>query len=150
MTNTFHDGWIERYVAGVLTSLGILVIMLLMGACASIQRDPSYEEEAPRCTEICWVMTVRNDNYSEARVYINGQRAATLPGMMRRAVGIPIRRSMLDGAGCMEVFVKLYSDTKTASSSKACPIPGSQLQLAIEESYGGHPLNLWLQDWRKR
>jgi hypothetical protein len=95
-------------------------------------------------------MTARNDNYSEARVYINGQRAATLPGMMRRAVGIPIRRSMLDGAGCMEVFVKLYSDTKTASSSKACPIPGSQLQLAIEESYGGHPLNLWLQDWRKR
>lgn len=56
--------------------------------------------------------------------------------------------SMLDGAGCMTVLVKLYPDTKTAYSSRARPIPGSRLELAIAESYGEHPLHLWLQDWR--
>jgi hypothetical protein len=96
------------------------------------------------------VLAARNDNYFEARVYINGRRAATLPGMMAKAVGIPIRRSTLDGAGCMVVFVKLYPDNKAAYSSNACPVPGSQLELAIDESYGGHPLRLWLQDWRRR
>jgi hypothetical protein len=95
-------------------------------------------------------MSARNDNYFEARVYISGQRVATLPGMMAKEVGIPIRRSMLDGGGCMAVVVKLYPDTKVASSSRACPVPGSRLELAIADSYGEHPLQLWLQDWRTR
>lgn len=145
---------------------GKLLFTIPLGAllaCASIPRDPNYDGsfggalgggggpiEPPGCTDICWVMSVRNDNYSEARVYINGLRAATLPGMMRRAVGIPIRRSMLDGAGCMDVIVKLYPDTKTARSSKACPVKGSRLDLSINESYGFQPLQLWLNDWRRR
>ena len=130
-------------------------MVVLLQACATIKHDPTYDgapqlAEKPRCTDVCWVMSARNDNFYEARVYINGQRAATLPGMMAKGVGIPIRRSMLDGAGCMVVFVKLYPDMNTAYSSNACPVPGSQLELAVEESYGGHPLHLWLQDWRKR
>jgi hypothetical protein len=159
MITTFHDDRMKRYVGGLLAVLGILLITLMMsamlGACASMPHDPSYDGarelvEAPRCTDACWVLSARNDNYYEARVYINGQRAATLPGMMAKAVGIPITRSMLNGAGCMAVFVKLYPDTKTAYSSDACPVPGSQLELAVEPSYGGHPLHLWLQDWRRR
>jgi hypothetical protein len=159
MITTFHDDRMKRYVGGLLAVLGILLITLMMtamlGACASIPHDPGYDGarelvEAPRCTDTCWVMSARNDNFYEARVYINGQRAATLPGMMGKAVGIPITRSMLNGAGCMMVFVKLYPDTKTAYSSDACPVPGSQLELAVDASYGGHPLHLWLQDWRRR
>jgi hypothetical protein len=95
-------------------------------------------------------MSARNDNYFEARVYVSGQSVATLPGMMAKAVRIPVRRSMLDGAGCMVVLVKLYPDMKTASSSRECPVPGSQLELAIAESYGAYPLRVWLQDWRRR
>ena len=130
-----------------------ILMCALLGACASIPQNRNYDGaaeqvEAPRCIDICWVMSVRNDNYYEARVYISGQRVATLPGMMRKDVGIPITRSMLDGAGCMAVEVKLYPDTKSASSSRQCPTPGSRLELAIAESYGEHPLHLYLQDWR--
>src|SRR5712671_7089651 len=61
----------------------------LLGGCASIPREPSFDAvaelvEPSRCTEICWVMSARNDNYFEARVYISGQRVATLPGMMAK------------------------------------------------------------------
>jgi hypothetical protein len=133
----------------------ILVMGVLMEACATVPRAASYDEateqvEMHRCTDICWVMSARNNNYSEARVYINGRRAATLPGLMGKDVAIPIRRSMLDGAGCMVVFVKLYPEMNTAYSSNECPVPGSRLELAIEESNGNYPLRLWLQDWRKR
>lgn len=142
----------ELVFAGMLAVTFLMLVLLQ--ACASIPHDPSYDgapdrAEKPRCTDVCWVMAARNDNFYEARVYINGQRKATLPGMMAKAVDIPITRSMLDAAGCMIVFVKLYPETKTAYSSNACPVPGSRLELGIEESYGGHPLHLWLQDWRK-
>ena len=69
----------------------LLMSVLLLGACASIphasmSHAQSYDGEpeqveAPRCTDICWVMSARNDNYHEARVYIGGQKVATLPGM---------------------------------------------------------------------
>jgi hypothetical protein len=120
-----------------------------------MQHVPSYDgalekAQAPRCTDVCWVMAAKNDNFYEARVYINGQRVATIPGMAAKAVAIPATRSMLDGAGCMTVFVKLYPEMKTAFSSDTCPVPGSQLELSVEESLGGNPLRLWLQDWRRR
>jgi len=70
--------------------------------------------------------------------------------MTAKAVTIPVTRSMLDAAGCMIVFVKLYPELRTAYSSNACPVPGSELELSVEESYGGYPLRLWLQDWRRR
>ena len=132
-----------------------LLTSILLGACASIPNDLDYSGapeilETPRCIDVCWVMLTRNDNFNEARVYISGQRVATLPGMMAKNVAIPIRRSMLDGAGCLVVFVNLYPDAKTESSTKQCPVAGSRLELAIPESNGAHPLNLWLQDWRKR
>jgi hypothetical protein len=158
MTKTFHGKCIEKHMDGELVVPGMLVVTLLMvvllQACASIPHDPNYDgasdkAERPRCTNVCWVLAARNDNYFEARVYINGQRAATLPGMMAKAVVIPITRSMLDAAGCMVVFVKLYPDTKAAYSSNACPVPGSRLELGIDDSYAGRPLHLWLQDWRK-
>jgi hypothetical protein len=158
MTITLQDERMKRYVGGLFAVLGILLITLMMtamlGACASIQHDPSYdgapEAQAHRCTDVCWVLAAKNDNFYEARVYINGQRVATIPGMAAKAVAIPVTRSMLDAAGCMTVFVKLYPEMKTAFSSNACPVPGSQLELSVEESLGGYPLRLWLQDWRRR
>jgi len=94
-------------------------------------------------------MSASNDNYFEARVYILGQRVATLPGTMAKGVAIPVKRSMLDGSGCMEVLVKLFPDTKAAYSSKVCPVTGSRLELAVADSYGQMPLHVWLQDWRR-
>lgn len=137
-----------------------LLLCLLLSGCASIPHNPNYyaasqqvegaseQGEAHRCTDICWVMSARNDNYFEARVYILGQRVATLPGTMAKGVPIPVKRSMLDGSGCMEILVKLFPDTKTAYSSKVCPVTGSRLELAIADSYGEMPLHVWLQDWR--
>src|SRR5215208_1911991 len=130
---------LKQYIGGVLVAHGVFVITfllaLVLGACASIPQasmshalayDGAPEQlEAPRCSDICWVMSATNENYFEARVFINGQRVARLPGMMTKQVAIPISRSILDAAGCMVVFVKLYPDTKTASSSKECPVPGS-------------------------
>jgi hypothetical protein len=158
-------------VGGLMSPNTTFLMSVLLRACATVPHSPSYYEEreqvegererleagepekveAPRCTDICWVMLARNDNFYEARVYIGGQRVARLPGMMAKDVAIPIRRSMLDGTGCMVVFVELYPDTKAAYSSKQCPVPGrSRLELAIAESCGGHPLQLWLQDWQRR
>lgn len=163
MTKTIQGKREENYIDGVLTVPGLLAILftmvVLLGGCASLPRDTEYDgavggavgpSEPARCTDICWVMTARNDNYYEARAYINGRRIATLPGLMANPVAIPISRSMLDGAGCMVVFVQLYPDTKRASSTRECPVPGSRLQLAVGESYGGFPLQLYLQDWRTR
>lgn len=132
-----------------------ILMSVLLGACASTPHGLSYDEapervEARRCTDICWVMLARNDDFNEARVYITGQRIATLPGLMANDVAIPIRRSMLDGAGCMVVFVKLYPDMKSGYSSRQCPVPGSRLQLAIQPNNAGNSLNLWLNDWRRR
>lgn len=146
----------KRDLPGAFAVAGKLVIIFLIGvlpgACASIPHDPNFEgepagaiAEPPRCVEFCWIMTARNHNYSAARVYINGRRVATLGGMTSKDVGIPITRSMLDGTGCMTVFVKLLPDTKS-SSSTACPAPGARLDLAIEGSSGGYPLHLWLKD----
>ena len=135
----------------------ITFLSVLLGACVSLphaQRYSKYDEAtkqieaAPSCTDICWVMTARNDNYNEARAYVNGRRVATLPGLMANAVRIPISRSMLDAAGCMVVFVQLYPDTKRAYSAKECPVPGSRLELAVAESSAGDPLHLYLQQWR--
>jgi hypothetical protein len=163
MTKTFQGEDEKNYIDGVLTVLGLLAVsfmmLALLGACASLPRDTEYDgavggaagpSEPARCTDICWVMTARNDNYYEARAYINGRRIATLPGLMAKPVAIPISRSMLDGAGCMVVTVQLYPDTKRANSTRECPVPGSRLQLAVGESYGGFPLQLYLQDWRTR
>jgi hypothetical protein len=159
MINTLHDQSTKKYIAGVLIVMELLAVTILMasllGACASLPRDPGYDGaseqiQAPSCADNCWVMAAKNDNFNEARVYINGRRAATIPGLTAKAVNIPITRSMLNPAGCVVVFVRLYPDTRTASSSDACPVPGSQLELAIDDSNGGHPLRLWLQDWRKR
>jgi hypothetical protein len=165
MTKTFQGKRVNTYVDGVSTVPGyitLLSILLgacisLLGACVSVPRAQSYSsydeatkqvDAAPECTDICWVMTARNDNYYEARAYVNGTRVATLPGMMAGAVRIPISRSMLDGAGCIVAFVQLYPDTKKAYSTKECPVRGSRLELAVGESYGGHPLHLYLQEWR--
>ena len=136
----------------------LLMSVLLLGACASIPRasmshaqsyDGAPEQaEAPRCTDICWIMSARNDNYYEARVYINGQRVAALPGMTAKDVRIPIKRSMLDAAGCMVVAVKLFPDTKGAYSSRECPASGSRLELSVGTSYGGFPLHVWVNQWR--
>jgi hypothetical protein len=159
MINTLQDQSTKKYLAGVLIVMELLAVTILMatllGACASVQRDPGYDGaaeqvQAPHCTDICWVMAAKNDNFYEARVYINGQRAATIPGLTDKAVSIPITRSMLTPAGCIVVFVRLYPEAKTAYSSDTCPVPGSQLELAIGESNGGHPLRLWVQDWRRR
>jgi hypothetical protein len=162
MTKTLQAKHEQNYIDGVLPVSGLLAIlftlMLLLGACASIPSDTAYDgamggalgpPALPSCNDICWLMAARNDNYYEARVYINGHRVARLPGMMAKSIGIPIRKSMLDGAGCMEVYVQLFPDTKAAHSSTQCPAPGSQLELAINESYGEHPLRLALQDWRR-
>jgi hypothetical protein len=150
----------RKSMEGVLAVSGILVTTFLMGACASIPHRPSYYDgaaqpieaprqvQAPSCTDICWLMSVQNNNYFDARVYINGKSVGLLPGMMAKHVAIPISRSMLDARGCMVVFVKLYPDMKTAQSSAECPVPGSRLELAIEDSHSGFPLRLWLQDWR--
>jgi hypothetical protein len=160
---------LKNYVGGLLAVHGILVITflltLLLGACASVPRYAGYDGAAevpqaalhveganregnvPLCRESCWVMSVRNDNFYDAKIYINGMRAATLPGLMAKEVGIPITRSMLDAGGCINVFVRLQLDAKTAHSSKVCPGPGSRLQLSIENSSGAYPLHLWLQDW---
>lgn len=115
---------------------------LIMAGCASVPREP--------CLDRCWVMQARNDNYYEARVYVNGARVATLPSLMGKSVGIPITRSMLDGAGCLVVYVRLYPDSKTASSERECPNDRSRLELSIEESYGMHPLHVWLNNWAAR
>jgi hypothetical protein len=162
MTKTLQSTREQSYIERVSTVSGLLAILfmmvLLLGGCASLPSESAYDGAVggalgppalPSCTDICWLMAARNDNYYEARVYINGHRVARLPGMMAKSVGIPIRKSMLDAAGCMEVYVQLFPDTKAAHSSTQCPAPGSQLELAINESYGEHPLRLALQDWRR-
>jgi hypothetical protein len=162
MTKTFQGKREKNDIDGVLTVPGLLAVLftmvLLLGACASLPRDPDNAgvmggvgpSDPASCTDLCWLMSARNDNYFEARVYINGHRVARLPGMMAKSAAIPIRKSMLDGAGCMEVYVQLFPVEKTAYSSRECPAQGSQLELAINESYGEHPLRLSLQDWRRR
>ena len=159
---TAEDAHVMRKNAERLAEVMIPLLMsvLLLGACASMPHasmsqalgyDGELEQvEAPRCTDICWVMSARNDNFYEARVYIRGQKVAALPGMTGKAVQIPIRRSMLDAAGCMVVAVRLFPDTKEAYSSKECPVPGSRLELAVGASYGEHPLRLWLNESRTR
>ena len=157
--------WTASNPGGLPKTVFTLLVGSLVGACASIPRAANYDGayelvetprgaseqiDASRCTDTCWVMSARNDNYFEARVYVRGQRVATLPGMMAKDVHIPIARSMLDATGCMAVVVALYPDTKTARSANACPVPGSRLQLAIAESYGRLPLQLYLQDWRTK
>lgn len=157
---TAEDARVTRKNAERLAEVMIPLLMsvLLLGACASMPRasmshaqsydGESEQAEASRCTDVCWVMSARNDNYYEARVYINGQRVAALPGMTAKDVRIPIKRSMLDAAGCMVVFVKLFPVTKGAHSSKECPVPGARLELAVGTSYGSFPLHVWLNEWR--
>ena len=162
MTNTFQGKREKNYIDDVVTVSGLLavsfMIVMLLGGCASLPHDPEYDgvmggavgpSGPASCTDGCWVMTARNSNYYEARAYVNGHRVATLPGLMANVVRIPISRTMLDGAGCMVVMVKLYPDTKTAYSSNECPVPGSRLELDVAESYG-EPLHLYLQEWRTR
>ena len=159
---TAEDARVMRRNAERLAEVMIPLLMsvLLLGACASMPRasmshaqsydGESDQAEAPRCTDVCWVMSARNDNYYEARVYISGQKVATLPGMTAKDVRIPIRRSMLDATGCMVVFVRLFPDTKGAYSSQECPVPGSRLELAVGTSSGIFPLHVWLNQWRTR
>jgi hypothetical protein len=157
---TAEDAHVMRKNAERLAEVIIPLLMsvLLLGACASMPRTSMSQargfdgapEQVERCTDTCWLMSARNENYFEARVYIRGQRVATLPGMTAKQVAIPITRSMLDAAGCMVIFVQLSPDTKTAYSSKECPVPGSRLELAVGNSYGEHPLRLWLNEWRTR
>ena len=159
MRTANYPGGLPKTVFDIL--VWTFLMSVLLAGCASIPRYPNYDGaseqaegasvqvEAPRCINICWLMSARNDNYFEARVYILGQRVATLPGTMAKGVRIPVKRSMLDGSGCMEVLVKLFPDTKAAYSSKVCPVTGSRLELAIADSFGQMPLHVWLQDWRR-
>lgn len=130
---------------------GTATLVYILG-CASLQHDPRYdgveEQEPSRCSDACFVLMAQNNNWAEARTYINGRRVALLPAMMIKPVPIVITRWMLDGAGCLVVFVQLFPDNKAGSSSRECPAPGSRLTLSIEESYGQHPLHVWLTAWR--
>lgn len=115
-----------------------LLLALLLTACASLASDP---------TPPLWVISAKNENFDEARVYVNNIRVATLPGMMYGSVGIPVTRSMLRGDGCLVVYVKLWPSEKAVHSDVACPVRGSRLSLSIEESYGRFPLHAWLVDY---
>lgn len=131
-----------------------LILALLLTACASVPRNPEYDgqvaREVARCQPgPCWEMQAINNNYYEARVYVNGVRVAILPGNMLKSVPVLVTRAALDGAGCFVVYVKLWPDTKTAYSERGCPNSRSRLELSVEDSYGGHPLHVWVQDWAR-
>lgn len=115
-----------------------LALALLLTACASL---------APDTSPPLWVIRAQNDNYDEARVYINDVRVATLPGNMSKSVGIPVTRSMLTGDGCLVAYVKLWPSEKAIHSDHVCPVRGSRLSLSIEESYGRFPLHVWFVDF---
>lgn len=145
--------WSRTVTGIVIVSLSVLSFFVMTG-CASVVHDPAYDGDdvtklVTRCSDACFILMAQNNNFYDARTYINGQRITLLPGMMPKALPIVISRGMLDGAGCLQVFVQLFPDNKSGYSDRECPAQGSRLSLTIEESYGGHPLHVWLVPWAK-
>ena len=133
-----------------LALIGLSTLAVIFSACATVPALSPGEKavrDAEKClqrSDFCYVMQAQNNNWSEATVYVNGQRLAQLPATMDRPTPLFVPRSILDGAGCLVVQVKLFPDTGRGTSTQECPGRDQRLSLTIENNNGRFPLHVWL------
>lgn len=71
---------------------------------------------------------VKNRNFSDAKLYVNGERFAFVNGNSEADLVIP--RSRLDGEGCAVVLVSLMAGA-SATTNRECRLEGEAWYLQI-------------------
>lgn len=119
-----------RVAVAVAAVLGWLVITQ---GCASV----------PLEGERVVVVEVRNDQWLDAAIYLNGARRGEITGFSSKAVLIPASQ-LTDGGKCLTADLRTIGDGAVYSSGKQC-LTDSGVKFTLQLDPLHH---LWLTPWR--
>lgn len=112
-----------------------LALLALSVACASSQNydGTRTEEDLRLCLKAgpCTVLHVRNDNFADARIYLNGSRFAFVASHSYETLFVP--RWRLDSDRCAVIEVRLMVGG-TATTSRECVRSEGYYELTIDAS----------------
>jgi hypothetical protein len=138
-------------------ALAMGALVFLLTACASQQLPrPLYDDysvahilvngDMQQCLQQasgCSLLEIENHNFSDAVVYLNGNRIGDVPGL-ERSVRFFIPNSALADRRCATVTVQLRDFFRQAwRSGKECITPGGHFGLFISDPFSTTSLTSW-------